>query len=255
MLWLDSNYLCLLLKPMHAGDWVTGEISLSVDGAPLNLKLTVPANPVKPQLMLPIFQQLANSFTDIGVEMVEREHLQISCQKGCGACCRQPVPLAEIEVYHIAALVENLSEPRRTEVRSRFAAGVAHFQAMGWFERLAACTDEVALKEAVRAYFFEGVACPFLEDESCSIHPDRPVACREFLVTSPPENCSDPDESTVRQVPLPINASDGVRNVGRSQNLGKHNFVPFIRALEWAKSHPENFKRKTGTEWLGEFFG
>jgi hypothetical protein len=33
-------------------------------------------------------------------------------------------------------------------------------------------------------YFLQGVACPFLEAESCGIHPDRPLACREYLVTS-----------------------------------------------------------------------
>jgi hypothetical protein len=34
------------------------------------------------------------------------------------------------------------------------------------------------------------VACPFLEDEACSIHADRPLSCREYLVTSPPELCA-----------------------------------------------------------------
>jgi Fe-S-cluster containining protein len=34
--------------------------------------------------------------------------------------------------------------------------------------------------------------CPFLEDESCSIHPDRPLVCREYLVTSPAELCAGP---------------------------------------------------------------
>lgn len=39
-------------------------------------------------------------------------------------------------------------------------------------------------------YFAAGVACPFLEDEACSIHADRPLVCREYLVTSPPDLCA-----------------------------------------------------------------
>ena len=37
-----------------------------------------------------------------------------------------------------------------------------------------------------REYFQLGIPCPFLEEESCSIYHDRPITCREYLVTSPP---------------------------------------------------------------------
>ena len=239
---------------MEEIDWVEGEVTLSVAGIPLRLKLTVPSNPVKPQVMLPLFRQMANAFTDMGTDLIEKEHKHVSCKKGCGACCRQPVPLAELEVYHIAAMVDSLPEPRRTEIRTRFKNAVTHFQNMGWFARLEECEEEDALKDVVFTYFLQGVPCPFLEDEACSIHDDRPIACREYLVTSPKENCSSKDRATVNQVPLPINASDGVRHVGRTDKLSNRNFVPFIRALEWAELFPENFNKKTGEEWLAEFF-
>ena len=67
---------------------------------------------------------------------VEAKGREISCKKGCGACCSQPVPVAEIEAYQIAELVENLPEPRRTEVKERFDKAFAHFAEIGWFEKL-----------------------------------------------------------------------------------------------------------------------
>ena len=169
---------------MKTEDWVTGQITLSVHGAPLEMQMTVPAKSVKPHRMLPIFQQIANSFTDLGVKAVESENKKISCKKGCGACCRQPVPLAEIEAYQIAELVENLPEPRRGKVKMRFDEAAKHFHKIGWFEKLENCKEKEEIEKTVLEYFFEGVACPFLEEESCSIHQDRPVACREYLVTS-----------------------------------------------------------------------
>lgn len=39
----------------------------------------------------------------------------VSCRKGCGACCRQLVPLAWSEAYQPGELVNALPEPRRTD--------------------------------------------------------------------------------------------------------------------------------------------
>ena len=58
---------------MKKGKWATGQIKLSVKGKPLEVQVTVPANPVKPQRMLPIFQKITNLFVDIGVKETEQQ--------------------------------------------------------------------------------------------------------------------------------------------------------------------------------------
>jgi Fe-S-cluster containining protein len=242
---------------MENEDWVTGNIRISLGGVPLDLQMTVPAKPVKPQRMLPIFQQMTNSFVGMTENAVENAGGRISCQKGCAACCRQAIPLAEIEAYEIAALVEALPEERRTEIENRFAAAWHHFSEIEWFERLDNCANlsNEEREKVVLEYFHEGIACPFLENESCSIHPQRPLACREYLVTSPPENCSKLTAEVVRMVELPIKPSDTVRKITNSRNLNKSvNFVPLVLALEWAKRNADEFPEKTGEHWMADFF-
>src|SRR5262249_11986502 len=104
------------------------------------------------------------------------------------------------------------------------------------------------------AYFRAGVACPFLEEESCSIHPDRPLACREYLVTSPAENCSHPTEETVHMIPIPSGGGKAVRALDRQTSPGRAGWVPLILALEWAETHPEEPAALTGPQLLEEFF-
>ena len=241
---------------MEKNDWVTGQITLSVNGAPLEMQMTVPANPVKPHRMLPVFQQMANSFTDLAVKAVKISGKTVSCKAGCGACCRQTVPLAEIEAYQIAELVENLPERRRREIKRRFEEACRHFQKTGWFERFDNCADvsEKEREKIIADYFFEGVACPFLEDESCSIHQDRPLACREYLVTSPAENCATFSSETIKTIGLPVKPSESLRKVGQTRRMNPVNFVPLILALEWTEKHPEKFALKTGEQWMAEFF-
>jgi Fe-S-cluster containining protein len=238
-------------------EWVTGQIKISINGVPLEMQLTVPAKPVKPQRMLPIFQQMSNSFVEMGVNAVKSEGKKISCVKGCGACCSQPVPLAEIEAYNIAQVVENLPEPRRTEIKKRFDEACQHFHEIGWFQKL----DECALlpkeerQKVVMEYFYENVSCPFLEDGACSIYEDRPLVCREYLVTSPAENCSKPTPETVDLIDFKIKAAATLRHIGDSQNLNAIvNFLPLILALKWTETHADEFPEKTGERWMADFF-
>lgn len=242
---------------MENEDWVTGNVRISIGGAPLELQMTVPAKAVKPQRMLPIFQQMTNSFVGMGEQAVVNAGGKISCEKGCGACCRQAIPLAEIEAYNIAEMIESLPEPRRAEIKSRFETAWHHFSEIGWFERLDNCASlpHAEREKVILDYFHEGVACPFLEDESCSIHQARPLACREYLVTSPAENCAKLTAEGVRMVDLPIKPSETVRRITNSANLNQSvNFVPLVLALEWTKRNADEFPEKTGEHWMADFF-
>jgi len=250
---------------MAEDEWVTGNVSLKIGGYPLDMEMTVPAKPVKPHRMLPIFHQMANSFADIGVQAVESEGRSVSCKAGCGACCRQPVPIAEIEIYQIAELVESMPEPRRTDVKKRFADAVEHFRTIGWFDdfkkqydggrpKTSARQMKQALS-AVHRYFAERIDCPFLEDESCSIHLNRPMSCREYLVTSSPENCATLSGEGIRMVPLPIKPSKTIDQLAHSGVRAKEGIPVLIMALELAEAYPENLPEKTGEQWMADFFG
>jgi Fe-S-cluster containining protein len=239
----------------NESEWKTGQITLSVNGTKFEMEMTVPANAVKPTRILPVFQAMTGSFVELEVSETTKQGKKISCKAGCGACCRQAVPLAEIEAYKIAELVENLEEPQRSKVKQKFETGCKHFHENGWFERM----DEYAnlsleeRQKTVMEYFYESIACPFLENESCSIHADRPLACREYLVTSPAENCANPTAETIRLVGMTVQPSKILRETARSENLKKINFVPMIRALEWAETYPEAMPEKTGQDWVMDF--
>ena len=125
------------------------------------------------------------------VKTAEKSGKSISCKAGCGACCRQLVPITPTEAYNLRDLIESLPEPRRSDIRARFAEARRKLDEAGLLEKLLhpeTVGDE--LRAVGMEYFRLGIACPFLEAESCSIYPDRPIACREYLVTSPAEGAA-----------------------------------------------------------------
>jgi Fe-S-cluster containining protein len=257
----DSSRLPLPLVRLDAtgGDrgptTATAQIRLTIAGRPVPLEITVPQGPVQPRDLLPIFQGLAGVVVGLAVEEVERQGQSVSCRKGCGACCRQLVPVAESEAVRLANLVEALPEPRRTQIQERFAAAIRRLEAGGVAERLRDREGAEPLRQLGLAYFALGVACPFLEEEACSIHPDRPLACREYLVTSPAEACAAPTAATVRPVPLPAGVAGAARALDRTAGEGRAPWVPLVLAPEWAAAHLEQAAERTGPALLQEFFG
>lgn len=250
---------------MKDEEWITGRVGLKVGDVPVTIELTVPAKPVKPHRMLPVMQQMASSCVSAGIENLARKGERVSCKPHCGACCRQPVPLSEIEVYQIAELVETMPEPRRSEIKERFRSAAEHFRSIGWFDRMLEqdlnhmkdkpIKLERSMIEVVLEYFAEGIACPFLEDESCSIYPNRPIVCREYLVTTPAMNCADPTAESVRRLELPIKPSNAAAKIGGMRITPIEGRPMLIRALELAEKYPESFEEKPGERWMAEFFG
>lgn len=233
--------------------WITGKGALTIAGTKVELEVTVPAQPVRATKMLPIFQQLTNAVVNVGVNNAEANGEMISCTKGCGACCRQLVPIAESEAHQLCELVTAMPEPRRTMIQTRFAEAKEKLNQSGLFQSILipGGLSSDAKKQLGLTYFAQGIACPFLEEESCSIHPDRPLACREYLVTSPAANCAAPSAETVHCVEMPSSVSRVVQTMTASRGV---NWLPMILALDWAEQHPDQSDERTGPEWLQTVF-
>ncbi len=237
--------------------WLEGSVTLHLGGRDLKLDLLVPVEPVTARRMLPVFQGVTDSFVRFNVEDAETEGKAVSCKAGCGACCRQPVPIAIAEAYDIAEIVENLPEPQRSEVQKRFDQASTELKESGWIDRLYDMAPDAHEERQNWAmeYFEKQIACPFLEDESCSIHEQRPLACREYLVVSPAENCSAPTSENISMVKQPIRPSVVFNQISDSdENKTGRNYLPMIFAMRYAEENPESKNIKTSEEWLRHFF-
>jgi Fe-S-cluster containining protein len=241
----------------HAPETATARVELAGPDWQLQATITVPTGPVHLRQMLPLVQSLASQLSDRAADTAAAGGKTVSCKKGCGACCRQLVPVAEVEARGISELVEAMPEPRRSEVRSRFADARRRLKESGMLEELLRrdqwSTDNG--QSIMLRYFAQGIPCPFLEEESCSIHPDRPTACREYLVTSPAENCSRPTPETVEMVPVPLKVWTALSRFDEVPAGGRYiRWVPLVLAPEWAEAHPDEPPPRPGPELLQELF-
>ena len=225
---------------------ITGAGRVRIGEDTVQLKFTVPEDACPPEALLPDVQALASQVAALAEERARRVGRRISCKAGCGACCRQMVPISPAEARHLAALVDALPPERAAEIRKRFNEALATIEAASLPSRGNPDAEKPAYREFGLSYFRLGVACPFLEKESCSIHRDRPLVCREYLVTSPPAACAEPGSGQIRQVNIPVTVWSVF---GRSVSAdGSLEWMPLVEALRYASSDTKADRSKTGPE-------
>lgn len=237
---------------------VTANFSLPVGGAALNASVPLPAGNTNLTQLLPIIQNLENVIIDkVSSESAASGH-PVSCRAGCGACCRQLVPISLFEAEALAGWLATLPEDQMAILRQRFHGTLAALHSAGILDRIlngSWTMDEEHSNQLSIDYFHAGAPCPFLENESCSIHPIRPLICREYLVTSPPELCNDPSVNNVSGLQLPLRLSRAVFAVGKEIEQEHRGFIPLVFLLAWAESgaRPGDSFAGTGPEVFKKF--
>jgi Fe-S-cluster containining protein len=224
---------------------------LKFGGNTVSARIQVPAEPIRPVDLLPVLHELDDAL--IGAA-VEGKH--ISCRAGCGACCRQMVPISETEARYLSDLIASMPEERKERVTRRFAQAMELLASSGLLDRLlvAAASDAEERHRLGLEYFRLGLPCPFLEDESCSIHPHRPASCREYLVTSPAENCSTPRAGDIAMVDLPAQVSRVLYRFGDGRGEEPARWMPLPLLLDWVAEHREDTQPEIpGTELFANF--
>jgi Fe-S-cluster containining protein len=226
-------------------------VSLKLAGISFKTQVAVPKGPTTLRQLLPVLRGFTQAITHTAVQSAEAAGRHVSCKAGCGACCRQLVPITQTEAHVLAELVAAMPEPRRSVILGRFAAAIEKLKAAGLLEQVEKLlSGKDAKKSLGLTYFAQQIPCPFLEDESCSIHADRPLICREYLVTNDPKFCANPSKETIRTVALP-----GAISAAMAKAQGSGQQVALVLALEWAAQHPETPAKRTGPELLQEVLG
>lgn len=143
--------------------------------------------------------ELARSVVDADAAAVlSNPSNEISCKAGCSACCSQAVPVRLSEVRSILAYIEVQSTSRRHVLRRRRSDAVKDLAAAGIEASGLPVPTNTARADFVNRYFAAQIPCPMLDaDGTCGIRPARPLACREYLVSSDPKYCATPGHEQV----------------------------------------------------------
>ena len=100
------------------------------------------------------------------IESEQKQGRQLACAKGCSSCCttHQDIPVYPLELMGMSwYVIEKLQSPLREQLKLQ----------LNNIDKLN--------------------TCPFLLEGACSIHPMRPIACRQFNVLN--KACADGEDA------------------------------------------------------------
>jgi len=161
------------------------------------------------------------------------------------------VPISETEALYMADLIDAMPHEQRARVVARFGEIAEALRSRGLAKSVA---DPAERHRLGLEHFKLGLACPFLENESCSIYAQRPASCREYLVTSPAANCSAPNAENTQMVGLPVRVSRVLYRFGDGRGEDEARWMPLAMLLEWAAAHRKDAQPKLpGPDLLRNF--
>lgn len=155
----------------------------------------------------------------------------ISCRKGCGACCNQVVPVSPAEAFSLMDTLRELPPSLRNRRLARIRAIVRSLN------RKAASGPSPW--HDPDAYFALGEPCPFLVRGSCSIHAERPLACREQLVISDPRLCASFPDFGIHILPLSHSVRDALMTLSAELLGTVPERIPVVAVPDWVREHAE----------------
>lgn len=198
------------------------------------INIALPAEAVTPAELAAALMPVAQASEDAACAGTT-----VSCGPGCGACCRQLVTISPLEA---CIMNTRLEAQRAANYRERFDAIETRLDTVGLTRELLdlgnPALDEETHYQLARRYFELALPCPFLVDESCSIHPARPALCREYLVDSPAIRCRDPFAQSVTPLKTPLPVSQTLLHLS-ARLLGSERLwpIPLALAPRWAREH------------------
>src|SRR5947209_4169091 len=145
----------------HEAQIVTLGVELVSSSWKLKTTIGVPAGPTPLPQVVPLAHALADAVTRMAEQAVAKQGEKITCRKGCAACCRTMIPISEVEARWLRELVDNLPEPRRTQIRERFADVLRRLEQAGRLDKLRARTrwQDADHRENQVEYFRLAIAC------------------------------------------------------------------------------------------------
>lgn len=199
--------------------------------------LRIPSEPMRLADLARSVLRLDDELVAVGV----KKHLPLvgppSCKKGCTSCCDQLIPISIPEAFMIHDLVSGLTEARQEEVLTRIVTAEEVLEGLGIDTFSLTDTHEQSVRQLLVQYHRSGVRCPFLENEACTIYASRPASCREYLVSSPAENCAKIGEVVVTRIPISIRMAHALSGVAARVLSSEPMLLPLTFAINWAEAN------------------
>lgn len=226
----------------------TFSFELDILDEPVRFRINVADRRARLSDITPLARALSAKLTLAVSDRLGAGGKSVPCCKGCPACCRYLVPLSVPEVFRLRQEVLAMpAEQGKSVLHSCLETAKKILDERpkdSDINELAQTKSQIQIRRLGRWYAGLKLPCPFLSNSLCISYEQRPIACREHMVTGSAIFCDTEgtDESHIVQMPVSVLECLGELAAELEQSNIKAVMLPL--ALPWAQ---ENLKRSRRT--------
>lgn len=242
----------------HAESRSYYDLQINCFGSILDFAISAADSTARISDLVPMAQKLCDKIVGSAIENTDRRGDKVTCERGCKHCCSYMVSLSSAEAFKIRD--EILAMPTKEQRQSIRKMMTASRHILN--KSLPVNTDTIddSSSEHIQSqnlshwYGSLDLACPFLENNSCSIYSMRPLVCREHLAVSEAFTCKFSSPGMPRTVNLPVNISEVLmKTVNKLENTDDEAII-FPLVMLWSEAEVDRSQRLWPAKVLVETF-
>ena len=223
-------------------------LELDILGKTVGFRIGVEKNQARLSDIVPLARTLSKKITEVVFQRIRSDGGHIPCCEGCSICCSNLVPLSVPEAFRLNEEISAAPPNRRESIRracilasrlilSQKPPGPSTHQ-----NGKASPACQADLNPVSDWYASLNLACPFLDNDLCTIYEQRPLACREHFVEGSARACRG-QRGTAAVLQMPVRVLNALSQLASELEATSVEAVLLPLALAWCEENPERAER------------
>lgn len=232
-------------KNLHGIEIIKAEIPVFEEE--VHLCITVEDGQATLADIVPLARAITDRLCAVALDILSENGQCVSCQKGCHACCNYLVPLSFSEVFQLRKELSAEHANYRNTILHRCIDSTRKILESGFTKKLqCSSTNNFYELSRLNEWYAElNISCPFLQDGSCTMYEQRPLACREHSAIGNPDICKSTPEYNPEVVPASVSILEALGQL--NAELNGSNIEAVILPL--ALTLPEDYFGDSTDSW------
>jgi len=249
---MKSQTITILDKPQESSDNndCLGEIisfELEIAGKTIPFDINVTTEKATLADIVPLARKLASKLAITVRESIKEKGQSVPCRKGCCACCNSLIPMSVPEVFRMSE--ELLLMP--TETSNRILRDCIHTaEKILEKSRRTDCLKDFSkngkprISQINKWYGELKLTCPFLSEGLCILYEQRPLACREHIVTGTSNPCQKDHKCRPNVVQMPVSILETLGQLAGELEQSDVEAIMLPFSFAWVQDNIQRAERR-----------
>ncbi|PKL49397.1 MAG: hypothetical protein CVV39_03050 [Planctomycetes bacterium HGW-Planctomycetes-1] len=242
------------------GDFSSGEITdfeLDIAGKKTSFHINVTAKNAALADIVPLARKLSTKLAAAFVANLREKGHFVPCCKGCSACCSSLIPLSVPEAFRLRKeLLAMPSDVSNQIMRSCINTAEKILDKAQRTDRMEGFSknSKPRISQINKWYGELKLPCPLLSKSLCTLYEQRPLACREHIVTGSSASCQIKSKCRPNVAIMPASVLETLGQLACELEQTEVEAIMLPLSFAWAQDNIERAKRTWPTAQMVKRF-